>query len=281
MGRFSPSSLPFLGAGIGYRRDLAPLFARHAGDIGFFEVMPEHVLHGTAQARRLLARMVAGKPLVTHSVSLSVATALGADLAFARKMAAVSRGLRAVWCSDHMSFTKVGKRNIGQLTPIPYTEEALRIVVANVKAVQRTLGLPFLLENISQYFTFRRADFSEPEFFDEVVRRTGCGVLLDVTNLRNNAANLGVQPTAYLAAFPLDAVVQLHLAGSEWIEGKLLDTHGAPIHAQVWAMAQELVEAHPVRGLLIERDQTFGPPAQLAREIRRGGTLMRRALGAA
>ncbi|MES2154383.1 MAG: DUF692 domain-containing protein [bacterium] len=281
MGRLSPSSLPFLGAGIGYRGDLARFFRRHDARIGFFEVMPEHVVHGAAERRARLFEHVAGKPVVTHSVSLSVGTATGADLVFARSMARINRKLRAAWCSDHLSFTRIGGQNIGQLTPIPYTDEALRRVVANVKAVQAAVGLPFLLENISQYFRYPRTDMTEPEFFREVTAQTGCGILLDVTNLRNNAANIGVKTKAYLEAFPLDQVVQLHLAGSEWIGGKLLDTHGAAIHRDVWRMADDIVQAHPVRALLIERDQTFGPLPQLAREIRRGATTMRNAMGAA
>lgn len=281
MGRLSPSSLPFLGAGIGYRRDLAPFFDKHDASIGFFEVMPEHVLHSRAPSRRRLVEATCAKPVVTHSVSLSVGTAIGADMPFAAKMARVNRQLGALWCSDHLCFTKIGELNIGQLTPLPYTDEALRIVVANVKAVQRAVDRPFLLENISQYFQFKGADMTEPEFFQEVVQRTGCGVLLDVTNLRNNAKNVGVDRRTYLDDFPLDQVVQLHLAGSEWIGGKLLDTHGAPIHREVWALAKRLVEQHPIRALLIERDQTFGPLPQLAAEIRQGAIVMGRAMGAA
>src|SRR5581483_2945031 len=165
--------------------------------------------------------------------------------------------------------------------------ESLRVVVRNIKAVQQALGLPFLVENISQYFAFQGADFTEPEFFTEVVAKTGCGVLLDVTNLRNNALNLGwkgndtrAQARRYLDGFPLDSVVQFHLAGSEWIDGKLLDTHGAPIHDEVWELAQGIADQHDVRALLIERDQTFGPLPQLAAELKRAQAIMAKSYGA-
>ncbi len=281
MARLSPSSLPFLGSGIGYRRDLAGFVHARGATIDFFEVMPEHVFQGSADARERLLAATRGKPVVTHSVSLSVGTATGADIPFAGKMDAINQRLSAPWCSDHLSFTRIGDRNIGQLTPLPYTDETLRVVVANVKAIQDQVHVPFLLENISQYFQFRGADMTEPEFFQEVVGRTGCGVLLDLTNLRNNAANLGIDRRSYLDHFPLEQVVQLHVAGSEWVDGKLLDTHGAPVHKEVWAMAKDVVENHPVRALLLERDQAFGPAAQLANELRRGQMVMRRASGAA
>jgi uncharacterized protein len=256
--RLSPSSLPFLGAGLGYRRSLHDVLRKRRKEVGFLEVMPEHVVEGSEASRRALLELAGTMPVVTHSVSLSVGTATGADLPFAARMHQVSERLGAAWSSDHLCYTKVGDRHIGQLTPIPYTDEALRLVVANTKAVMATMpGRPFLLENISQYFQFQGADLTEPEFFTEVTRRTGCGVLLDVTNLHNNATNLGLDPEAYLDGFPLESVVQMHLAGSEWIGGKLLDTHGGPVLEPVWDLMARVVEQGDVRAALVERDQTF------------------------
>jgi uncharacterized protein (UPF0276 family) len=188
----------------------------------------------------------------------------------------VSERLAAPWTSDHLCFTKVGERNIGQLTPIPSTRATLRLEERNVRQAQRALGKPFLLENISAYFRYPEEDYTVPEFFRELTRRTGCGVLLDVNNLRNNAVNLGVDPRTYLDSFPLESVVQLHLAGSDWEDGKLLDTHGAPIHEEVWAMTETILDTAPVKALLIERDQTFQPLDALAAELKRADALMRR-----
>lgn len=272
----SLKSLPWLGAGLGYRGALHDFLVRERGlgHLGFLEVMPEHVLEGHAGARQRLADFAAEVPSVTHAVSINVGTATGPDAAFVPRMARVSRRLEAPWTSDHLCFTKVGDRNIGQLTPIPYTRETLRTVVRNVKRVQAEMGKPFLLENISQYFQFQGNDFTEPEFFTEVVGQTGCGVLLDVNNLRNNAYNLGVKPRKYLDAFPMDAVVQLHIAGSDWEDGKLLDTHGAPVHEETWDLTAEVLELADVKAALIERDQDFGPLDDLAGELRRAAKMM-------
>ena len=277
LARLSPSSLPFLGAGLGYRRALHGLIEKRRKDIGFLEVMPEHVVEGSATSRKALLDLAGTFRVVTHSVTLSVGTATGADLAFAAKMQEVSERLDAAWASDHLCFTKVGDQHVGQLTPIPFTSEALKAVVANTKAVMATMpGRPFLLENISQYFQFKRADLSEPEFFSEVVKRTGCGVLLDVTNLHNNAANLGLDPGRYLDQFPLDAVVQVHLAGSERIGGKLLDTHGGPVLEPVWKLLDRVVEQSDVRAALVERDQTF-ELGDLFGEVERAGQALAKA----
>lgn len=276
MPSISPSSLPFLGAGLGYRRSLHQILRKNRKGIGFIEVMPEHVLEGNMSSRLQLVALAQQFPVVTHSVTLSVGTASGPDIPFALKMEKVGERLGAAWASDHMCYTKIDDQHIGQLTPIPYTQEALKAVVSNVRAVQDAMpGRPFLLENISQYFQFEGADYSEPEFFTEVTKRTGCGVLLDVTNLHNNATNLGLNPTRYLDEFPLDAVVQLHLAGSEWIEGKLLDTHGGPVLEAVWDLASVVVQQAQVRAALVERDQTFELGDLLA-EVRRASDLLSR-----
>jgi uncharacterized protein (UPF0276 family) len=280
MATLSPSSLPFLGAGLGYRRAIRPFYRQHADLLGFLEVMPEHLLEATPAARAGLLEDCRGKPVVTHSVSLSVGTATGPDAQFLPKMARISRRLKAPWCSDHLCFTKIGERTIGQLTPIPYTDASLAATVRNVKAVQRAVGIPFLVENISQYFQFPQSTLSEPEFFAELTRKTGCGALLDVTNLRNNAANLGTDPERYLTDFPLERLVQFHLAGSEWVGGKLLDTHGAAIHPEVWRMTRRVIGSSDVRALLIERDQTFGSLPRLAGELRKAHKLMQGASGA-
>jgi hypothetical protein len=280
MATLSPSSLPFLGAGLGYRRAIRGFYQEHRDTLGFLEVMPEHLLDAGPDARAALYGDCAPFPVVTHSVSLSIGTATGPDAAFLPKMARINRRLKAPWCSDHLCFTKIGGRAIGQLTPIPYTDGSLAAVVRNVKAVQRAVGIPFLVENISQYFQFPGNTMGEPEFFAEVTRKTGCGALLDVTNLRNNAANLGTDPERYLTEFPLERLVQFHLAGSEWIGGKLLDTHGAAIHADVWRMTQRVIDNSHVRALLIERDQTFGSLARLAGEMKKAHRLMQGASGA-
>jgi hypothetical protein len=277
----SPSSLPFLGAGLGYRRAIRSFYDDYADQLGFLELMPEHVFDATPDARAELRADTKHRRVVTHSVTLSIGTATGPDTDFLPKLHAINQDYKVPWSSDHLCFTKIGDQRIGQLTPIPYTEESLKVVVRNVKTVQKALsGLPFLIENVSQYFQYPGNTFEEPDFMAEVAKKTGCGVLLDVTNLRNNAKNLGVDVERYLTAFPMDRLVQFHLAGSEWVDGKLLDTHGAAIHPDVWAVTKRVIDNSDVRALLIERDQTFGPLKRLAAELTKANKLMAGASGA-
>ena len=70
-----------------------------------------------------------------------------------------------------------------------------------------------LLENPSTYVAFAETTIDETDFLAEVVRRTGCGLLLDVNNVFVSATNHGCDPHRYLADFPLAAVGEIHLAG--------------------------------------------------------------------
>ncbi|HWG90596.1 MAG TPA: DUF692 domain-containing protein [Candidatus Thermoplasmatota archaeon] len=269
-----PRKLPFLGAGLGYRFEIHDFIAEQKDHLGFLEVMPEHVLDSPPEARRLIEAMAKQYPMVTHAVSVSIGSAEGPDETFLRKMRDVSEAVSAPWASDHLCFTKTKGRNLGQLVPVPYTDETLDVLVRNVKTAQRLLGIPFALENVTRYFTYKEEQYSEPEFFRRLTEEAGCFILLDVTNVWNNARNVGVPVERYLRDFPLDRVIHLHLAGVHEDGERVLDTHAAPIPEAVWEMTEEVLRQAPVKALVIERDDDFGDLGQLAGEVRRASRLM-------
>lgn len=267
-----PSKLPWLGAGLGYREEIHD-FLLGAPGLGFVELMPEHVLDGGPRfADRFSAFQ--GRPMVTHSVSASVGSAEGPNEAFLREMRRISDDVGAPWASDHLCFTRAGGRDLGQLVPVPYTDESLDVLVRNVRTAQRILGRPFALENITRYFTYRDETYTEPEFLRRLCDETGAFVLLDVTNVWNNAQNVGLDPARYLAEFPLDRVVHLHIAGVHPDGDHVLDTHAAPVPEPVWAMTERVLEEAPVRALVLERDDGFDDLPGLAAELARAADLM-------
>ena len=270
------TDLPILGAGVGYRAELASL-VRQGGAFACLELMPEHVLDAPpADAERVLAD-VRGYPTITHAVSMSVGSAEGPNKAFLEGMRLVSDKVDAPWVSDHLCFTRSQGNDLGQLVPIPYTHEALDVLVRNVREAQRALGRPLALENVTRYFAYKDEDFTEPEFFTQLARETGCFLLLDVTNVDNNATNLGWDADDYLRGLPMDRVIHLHLAGVHEHEGRILDTHAAPVPERVWRLAARVVEEAPVRAIVIERDDELGDLAQLQQEVARAAELMERA----
>src|SRR5262249_37140067 len=156
--------------------------------------------------------------LVFHEVGLSLGTADGSAVGAARALLAQLRGLvdlaRPRLFSDHLALTRSPEGvDLGHLAPLWYTRESLRIVIEHVRACQDVLGVPIALENIAAPFVLPHAEMSEPEFFAALVEATGCGMLLDLTNLLLTARNFGFDPRKRMLEYPLSSVVAVHLAG--------------------------------------------------------------------
>jgi uncharacterized protein (UPF0276 family) len=149
---------------------------------------------------------------------------------------------------------------------LPYTDEALGHVCARVADVQEILGRELLVENVSSYLAYADATIPEWEFVAAVARRTGCKLLLDVNNIYVNAINHGFDADAYLAAMPVEAVAEIHLAGFEARGALLIDTHGAPVAPAVWALYGRAIDRFGAQPTLIEWDTDIPPLATLLRE---------------
>ena len=156
--------------------------------------------------------------------------------------------------SEHLCWSSVGGRNFNDLLPLPYNDEALAHVCGRVARVQDLLGREIAFENVSAYVAFPDATMTESEFVASVARRTGCKLLLDVNNVYVNAVNHGFDADAYIAAIPPDAVAEYHLAGFDAGDLCLIDTHGAPISGDVWALFARTVRRIGPRPTLIEWD---------------------------
>src|SRR5271167_1760020 len=151
--------------------------------------------------------------MVMHGVSLSIGSTDRIDFEYLRMVRALAARIEPHWISDHLCWTGVDGRNVHDLLPLPYTEEALRAVVARVGEVQDALGRQILLENVSSYLTFRASEMSEWEFLSEVARRADCAILLDINNIYVSSVNHGFDPLCYLRGVPKERVRQFHLAG--------------------------------------------------------------------
>jgi uncharacterized protein (UPF0276 family) len=130
-----------------------------------------------------------------------------------------------------------------------------------------------LLENPATYVEFAASTFSEAEFIGEVVARTGCGLLLDVSNAYLSCVNHGRDPWAFIEALPLAATGQIHLAGfARDIDAAgdplLIDTHGAPVAQAVWALYRRVLGRVGPLPTLVERDNDIPPLPVLLAEAR-------------
>jgi uncharacterized protein (UPF0276 family) len=252
--------IPYLGVGIGLRNEIADATLEHERAIDVLEIISERFFNRPAATRDFLRRFSNAFPIIPHGVKLSIASAMDIDRDFLKNMKKLCEFVRASYYSDHFALTRLPGIDIGHLSPVWFTREVLEMVVEKVGVIQDFLGIPLVLENISSIFAISEADFEEPEFVTRVCKRTGCGLLLDVTNVYINAYNCGQDPQSFLERFPLDHVVQVHLAGGVIENGWFYDTHSQEINGVnegAWRLLERAADECDIKALIIERDQNF------------------------
>jgi len=249
-------------AGIGLRFPHHQRVIAEQPDVAWLEVHPENYLQGGPPADDLL-EIRQTYPVSLHATGLSLGSADGVDAAHLAAIADLARQVEPGLISDHLSWSAVGGVFLPDLLPVPMTGEALEVFDRNVDRAQSVLGRAILVENPSTYVRFARDEMDEGVFLAELVRRSGCGVLLDINNLFVSAMNLGEAPiarlTALLDAVPAQSIGEIHLAGHAQRVlpgGQVLriDDHGSPVNAGVWALFQAAVDRIGPRPTLIEWD---------------------------
>lgn len=257
-------------AGLGLRPEIAPELLREPGAIDVLELLFESSVASRRAEREALA-FARAFPTVVHGVKLSLGSAAGVARERAERLGRFAREVGARAVSEHAAFVRAGGREIGHLTALPFSREAVAVVARNVAAARRHLpDVPFLLENAAWGFRPPGDEMDEGTFHAELVRATGCGMLLDVSNVIANARNAGVAPAALLARYPLEAAGQVHVAGGAWDgHGFWLDTHGHPVELEGFALVARVTEAAGEIPIILERDEDFPSFGELAGEVRR------------
>ncbi len=253
-------------AGIGLRAPHVGEVLRERPPVAWFEVHSENYYADGGPALAALDRIRADYPLSLHGVGMSLGSTDPLDRAHLAKLKRLIARVDPCAVSEHLCWSGVGGRHLNDLLPLPYTEEALDHVCARVAEVQNALGRELLVENVSSYLAFADATIPEWEFVAAVARRTGCRLLCDVNNIYVNAVNHGFDADAYLAALPPAAVAEIHLAGFDGGGPCLIDTHGAPVAPDVWALYARAIARFGPRPTLIEWDTDIPAFAVLQRE---------------
>jgi len=257
-------------AGIGLRGPHLAEIARDRPATGFLEIHAENHL-GRSPAVQAVERLRERYPLSVHAVGLSLGAVEGVDAAHLARVAALVERLQPALVSEHLAWSGFGGRYFNDLLPLPYTDEALDVVCANVDRVQQALGRRISIENPSCYLGFRHSTLTEPAFLAELARRTGCGLLLDINNVVVTAHNLRLDPRAWLD-LPPDAITQFHLAGHAVNDADgetlLVDDHGSRVRDGVWALFDAAVARFGPRPTLVEWDTDLPALAVLLDEAR-------------
>ena len=232
---------PLDGFGLGLRACHYRDFLEHRPSVDWIEVHTENYFGAGGWDLHVLQTLRADYPLSLHGVGLGLGSA--SDEHFAahlEKIHRVARRFEPARISEHLCWAAVPGRHLNDLLPMPLTTEALRLVCARVGQAQDLLG-PILLENVSTHLRFAADTLGEAEFLDEVARRTGCGLLLDVNNLYVNERNHGEDARAAMAAIDPAVVGEIHLAGHLVTEDVVVDHHGARVSDAVWALYRDCV----------------------------------------
>jgi uncharacterized protein (UPF0276 family) len=272
---------PSLGFGLGLRVDHYEAILADNPRIDWFEALTENYLVPGGKPLDYLMRIRERYPMVLHGVSMSIGSTQPLDRSYLAQLKALAARVEPAWISDHLCWTGIAGRNMHDLLPLPYTEEALVNVVERVRTVQDVLGRRILLENVSSYVTYRDSQVSEWEFLREIAQRADCLLLLDVNNIYVSSVNHEFDPLDYLQAIPVDRVQQIHLAGHENHGDYLIDTHDHPVPDPVWELYDAAVRRFGSVSTMIERDDNIPPLEELCSELDAARQLAERALARA
>jgi len=267
------SDIPARG-GLGLKPQHYRVVVETRPDIGFFEVHAENYMGAGGPPHRWLEAIRRDYPLSLHGVGLSLGAPGRLDGAHLARLAALERLYRPGLVSEHLAWSTHAGAFLDDLLPLPCTRETLALVRDHVDEAQDILGRRILIENPATYVRFAGAEMAETDFLAELALRTGCGLLLDVANVRVCAVNHGFDPYAYLDAFPLERVGEIHLAGAAATHDAhgaplLIDAHDRAVAEEVWALHAYALSRIGPRPSLIEWDNDIPDWPVLAAQARR------------
>ncbi|NBR52247.1 MAG: DUF692 domain-containing protein [Rhodobacteraceae bacterium] len=267
--------------GVGYKpQHFADIFTDPA-PVGWFEIHAENYMGDGGRPLAQLNALAKRFPISVHGVGLSIGGEGRLDRDHLARLKRLVGWLEPASFSEHLAWSSHGGAYFNDLLPLPYTEATLARVCDHIDEVQEALGRQMLLENPSSYLAFTESTMRETEFLRAVSDRTGCGLLLDINNVFVSATNLHTDPRAYIDAFPLDRVQEMHLGGHEADQDEdgtllLIDSHGAPMADPVWALLDYTLARSGPRPLLIEWDNDVPEWPALADEARKAAAALER-----
>jgi len=262
MSRFGPH----LGLGIGWRPELAHLIAQR-GDLGFVEVIAENLDPRERLPRPLEQLRERGVVVIPHGIGLSLGGAEPVSLERLEHLARLAEALDSPLVSEHIAFVRAGGVEIGHLTPLPRTREALEVLAENIQTAKRVLPVPLALENIAVLFDWPEAEMDEAQFARAALEQTDSLLLLDISNVYANAHNRRLEPLSQLSAFPLDRLAYVHMGGGVERDGIIHDTHSDAVLPGALELLREFCAVKTPPGVMLERDENFPGPRQVNAEL--------------
>lgn len=271
-----------IGPGVGYKaRHFAQIMA-DAAPVTWLEIHAENYMGDGGRPLAQLRHLSETFPISVHGVGLSIGGEAPLDADHLARLKHLCDWLHPASFSEHLAWSTHDGHYLNDLLPLPYTPATLDRVADHIDRVQEVLDRPMLLENPSSYLAFDASTMSETEFLTRLSARTGCGLLLDVNNVFISATNLGLDARAYIDAFPLDKVGEIHLGGHDADTDDhgaplLIDSHGRAVADPVWALLDHTLARSGPRPLLIEWDADVPDWPVLQAEAARAAQALSRA----
>ena len=266
-------------AGIGLKPQHYQEILRDRPDFGFFEVHAENYMGAGGPPHHYLEAVRKDYPISLHGVALSIGGEHPLNRDHLARLKALLERYDCGLFSEHLAWSTHEDTYLDDLLPVPYTKETLQHVCDHVNETQDFLGRRMLLENPSTYVQFEMSTMSEVDFILQIAMRTGCGLLLDVNNVFVSCKNHNMDANAYIDAFPVEHVGEIHLAGHEELRDDagaplLIDAHGSPVINRVWKLYERAISRVGPVPTLIERDANVPPLADLLAEACRADRVL-------
>jgi uncharacterized protein (UPF0276 family) len=247
--------------------------------VGFFEIHAENYFVAGGPFHHFLGLIREKYPLSIHGVGLSVGGVDALNTGHLEKLSELLERYEPAAFSEHLAWSGHGGTFLNDLLPLPYTAESLQRVCEHIDQVQSALKRSLLIENPATYIEFERSSYVEADFISEIVRRTGCGLLLDVSNVFVSCTNHGWDIEGYLSALPLNAAGEIHLAGFTREEDSnrdplLIDSHSGPVDERVWSCYESVLAHCGPKPTLIEWDSNVPSLSRWMEEAQRADTYM-------
>lgn len=270
-----------LNAGAGFKHEHLADILRDENGVGFFEVHAENFMGEGGAPHAALSKLREDYAIFLHGVGMSIGGETALDREHLKRFKLVVDRYEPMVISEHLAWSTHDTTFYNDLLPIPYTKPVLDRVISHVHQFQNELARKMLLENPSTYVAFEQCDMSETDFLREIVKQTGCALLLDINNVYVSATNHNYSPAQYLADFPLTHVKEIHLAGHATEEDEtgaslLIDAHDREVSDAVWSIYEDVIERIGPVPTLIEWDNDVPPWTVLKDEANKADVILAR-----
>jgi len=264
----SQSSKPFLGFGLGLRTEhYEDILEQKPKQIDWLEIISENYMVDGGKPLYYLDAIREHYPMVMHGVSMSLGSTDPLNMEYLNKLKVLIERVQPMWFSDHLCWTGVDHKNMHDLLPLPYTDEAVKHLADRISQVQDFMGRQMLIENLSSYITYSDDAMTEWEFLTAIAEKADCNLLLDVNNIYVSSFNHNFDPIEYLEGIPAERVWQHHLAGHSNEGNLIIDTHDADIIDPVWALYEETAKRLGPVSTMIERDGNIPELSSVLEEL--------------